>query len=223
MAPPELQQLDHGFGPGGAAVPLDQPRPEQVVARRPASELAPLLQGLAAGQCSWFVRQNVQVVLEVEDLLVPAVAALVLGDPPTVMPDLEAGGPQLHLDDAAGFDRHGVGIRFHLDAAQAVHLREADLRQVESLRRQGQQVLSLDAQGRADGLLPAGHGALLIRLARRQELGVQLRQVTGLGHRHPVVAPEPSGLALPAAGQFAPANWPSACACVCAWPSPATA
>ena len=95
-----------------------------------------------------------------------------------------------------GLDRHRVGVRLHLDAAQAVHRREADLRQVEPFGGQRQQVRPLDQHRRADALLAPRDGARLIRLAGGQELRIQLLQVARLRHRHPVVPPEPPDLAL---------------------------
>ncbi|HKH43626.1 MAG TPA: hypothetical protein VKM72_03090 [Thermoanaerobaculia bacterium] len=92
MDPPELEQPDHLLRPGLAPVALDQRLPEAVVALRPAAEPTPLLQRLAAGERAGLALQHVEVVLEIEDLLVPAVAPLVTGHALALVPDLHAGG-----------------------------------------------------------------------------------------------------------------------------------
>ena len=101
VRPAQLEQPDHRLRPGLAPVALDQRLPEAVVARRPAAELAPLLQRLAPGERAGLALQHVEVVLEVQDLLVAAVAALVAGDPLALVPDLDVRGCQPGLDRGA--------------------------------------------------------------------------------------------------------------------------
>ena len=85
-----------------ASVALHECLPVLVVADRPATSASPLLQRFAAGECAWFVLQHVQVVLQVEDLLMAVVRAHVASDAATLVPDLDAGWRQLHLDRHPG-------------------------------------------------------------------------------------------------------------------------
>src|SRR4028119_686700 len=78
----------------------------------PAPVLAPLLQWPGSGQGARLMAQHIQVVLEVQHLLAAAVAALVAGNPPPALPDLDMQRmhPRLHPAARPGGHRGGVGL-----------------------------------------------------------------------------------------------------------------
>src|SRR5215471_21668937 len=82
----ELKQLDHRSGAVLASMALHECLPVLVVADRPASSAAPLLQWFAAGECARFVLEYVQVMLQLEDLLMAVVRAHMACDAVTLVP-----------------------------------------------------------------------------------------------------------------------------------------
>src|ERR1700730_14026368 len=120
----------HGPGPSLPALPLGQPAPQPVVTLRPPALSSPLCQRRRSAQRAGLPVQHFEVVFQIEDLLQTAVAALVAGDPVAVVPELDRGGGDPRLDDRAGLQRHGVGVRPHLRASRLVDAREAYLGQV---------------------------------------------------------------------------------------------
>ena len=136
---------------------------------------------------------------QIEDLLQTAIAALVASDPVAVVPELDRGGGDPRLDNRAGLQRHGVGVRPHLRASRLIDAREADLGQVEGFGGQGQQMLLLSQQPRSDTLGLARHDPTLIGAAVLKQFPVQRRKIGRHRHRNPVVAAEVAHLALHAA------------------------
>src|SRR5262249_55622201 len=94
MLTSEPQQLDHRLRPKLTPLAVHKCLPHTVVARRPASSLTPLLEWLAASERTWLALEHVQVVLQVEQLLVPSVRARVASDAAALVPDLDAGRRQ---------------------------------------------------------------------------------------------------------------------------------
>jgi hypothetical protein len=87
----------------------------------------------------------------------------------------------------------------HPHAAQSIHAREQDLRQLEALLRQRQQMRALLDHRRPHYLAAPGYPTLLVFAASRQQLCVQLREIPRLRHRHPVVAAKVASLTFDAA------------------------
>src|SRR5205823_14697870 len=112
----------------------------------PASSTPPLLEGFAASERARLVLEHVQVVVQVEDLLMPLVRARVARNAASLVPDLDRGWRQLDLDRGTRCHWRGVRVGPGFDAAQPVDLAKAHLDQIEALAGQWQQVLAFDGQ-----------------------------------------------------------------------------
>ena len=116
----ELQEADHRPGAGRPALPRLEPRPELVITGGPAALGAPLRERRRPGQGTRLVHEHVQVMLEIEDLLLPAVAAGMGREALPVMPDLHPGRVDAGVDLRAGPEGNRVAVRAHHDAALAI-------------------------------------------------------------------------------------------------------
>ena len=172
------------------AVSFLQALPEPVEALRPASAFAPLLQRTRSRQRSRFLLQHVEIVLQIEHLLIATETALVPRHALPLLPDLDIGRQQFRLRTRARLQRRRVEVRAHLHAALAIHRRKTGLRQLESFRRQRQQMLAFDPHRLADRHRLACDPPLFVLLAATAQLFVQLFQVLHLRNRHQMVAAE---------------------------------
>src|ERR1035438_625290 len=128
--------------------------------------------------------------LQFQHLLVTSKTALMSRHQLPLLPDLNVGRKQSRLHLYPRLHRRRVPVRAHLDAALAIYLREANLRQLEAFPRQRQQMLALDFHRLAYLHRLACDTPLLVLLAALQQQCVQLRQVLHPRNRHQVVAPE---------------------------------
>ena len=112
--------------------------------------------------------EHVQVVLQVEDLLVTTVGALVTRDTAGLVPDLDRRRGEFDLGGRARQERRRIGVGPHLDTAQPIHLPEADLHQVEALTGHRQQILALDRRRLTHRLLASVDDARLVLAAAGQ-------------------------------------------------------
>jgi hypothetical protein len=134
----ESQHRNHRAGAVLLAVPLVQLRPQLVVAGGPATGRAPLRQWLRAGKCAGLLAQHVEIMLQIQHILAAAVTALVTGNQPPGVPDLDVQrmDPRFHPAARAGRDRVEVGL--DCNAALLVYNREYNLSQIKTFNRAGQ-------------------------------------------------------------------------------------
>ena len=102
--------------------------------------------------------------LEIEDLLLSPVTALVPRHAAACVPQLDDARVGLRLYLRAGRQRRRIRVRQHLHTAQSVHRREAGLRQVRAFRGQRQKMLALDHQASSYPLLAPGDHAPFVLL-----------------------------------------------------------
>src|SRR5439155_26367809 len=93
----ELEQIDHLPGPALFAVALHERFPYPVEAGRPRTGLALLLEWFRSRQCARLAIQNIQVMLQLEDLLLPPVTTLMPGHAQARMPQLDGAGIRFRL------------------------------------------------------------------------------------------------------------------------------
>src|SRR5881396_1444032 len=92
--------------------------------------------------------------------------------------------------ESAWLQRRGVAVRTRLHTALAIDHRKANLGQLESLRRQRQQMLALDPHGLADRVRFARDPTLLVGATSCEQKLVQLFQTLHPRNRHQMIAPE---------------------------------
>ena len=80
MAGAEFEQFDHLPCTLGSAMPQVQCVPQLIEGCRPSPRLPPLCQRSRAHQCARLLAQHVQIMLQIEYLLLSAVAAIVPGN-----------------------------------------------------------------------------------------------------------------------------------------------
>ena len=80
MAGAEFEQLDHLPRAFGSAMPQVQRLPQLIEGCGPSPRLPPLRQRSRACQCPRLLAQYVKIMLQIEDLLLSAVAAFVPGN-----------------------------------------------------------------------------------------------------------------------------------------------
>src|SRR2546422_4057189 len=188
LAQPE--KLDHGPCARLWAVPFPQALPQTVEAFRPAPAFAPLLQRTRSCQCARLALQHVKIVLQIEHLFVAGGTTLVSRHALSLLPNFDIGRQQLHPRLSARLQRRGVAVRTRLHTALTIDHRKANLGQLESLRRQRQQMLALDPHGLADRVRFARDPTLLVGATSCEQKLVQLFQTLHPRNRHQMIAPE---------------------------------
>src|SRR6266540_1642487 len=98
--------------------------PQSVEALRPTSRLAPLHERSRSRQRPWLLAQHVEIVLQVEDLLLTAVAAFMPCQAHAFMPQLNVISTHFGFYDRAWRQRNGVAVRSDAHATQAIHRRK---------------------------------------------------------------------------------------------------
>ena len=136
-----------------------------VLRRRPQASFAPRRQRLRPGQCTRLALQHIQIVFEIEHLLVTLRAALMKRDYAPFVANLNMAGVQPHLHRPAWLGGDRIEIRPHPHATQPIDPREANLRQLEALLSQRQQIGALLDHRCADRLTAAGYQPLVIIVA----------------------------------------------------------
>src|SRR5437773_9842452 len=169
LAQPE--QLDHRPRARLWAVPFPQALPQTVEAFRPAPAFAPLLQRTRSCQCTRLALQHVKIVLQIEHLFVAGGTTLVSRHALSLLPNFDIGRQQLHPRTSARLQRRGVAVRTRLHTALAIDHRKANLGQLESLRRQRQQMLALDPHGLAHRVRFARDPTLLVGATSCEQWG----------------------------------------------------
>jgi hypothetical protein len=190
----EVEQRDHLASAVLTAQAFDHPLPEQVIARRPSPLRTPLGQRRRACECAWLALQHIEIVFEIEDLLTLAIAAFMPCDTLATGPYLDIGRVGSDHRFRARMQRSRVGAGLDQHAALTIDDREADVGQVEALLRWRKQTFALSSQGASHRLCPAMNGPLFVFDRGGGKPLVQLREVPGAGHRHPVVAAEVADL-----------------------------
>src|SRR4051794_18432447 len=109
--PRQQQNVDHRASPFLLALALAQHIPELVVASRPSPLCPALLQRRRAGQRTRLLRQHIQVMLQLEDLLMPFIAALMPSQTPGLMPDLHICRIDPHCYLGAHWQRRRIEVR----------------------------------------------------------------------------------------------------------------
>src|SRR5438128_9009556 len=188
LAQPE--QLDHRPRARLWAVPFPQALPQTVEAFRPALAFAPLLQRTRSCQCARLALQHVKIVLQIQHLLVAVGTTLVSRPALSLLPNFDIGRQQLHPRSSARLQRRGVAVRTRLHTTLAIDHRKANLGQLESLRRQRQQMLALDPHGLAHRVRFARDPTLLVGATSCEQKLVQLFQTLHPRNRHQMIAPE---------------------------------
>src|SRR5207244_4586845 len=140
--------------------------------------------------------EHVEVVLEIEDLLMAVVRARMASDTASLVPDLDDGRRQLDLDGRPRRQRRGVRVGLGLDATLVIEVTKAHLREIEALAGHRSQMLALDRQRFANGLLTTANDAPQIFFAACQQHAIELLQVTRGGHWHQVIAAEVTSFAF---------------------------
>ena len=112
------------------------------------------------------------------------------------VPEFDRTGVHLGLHTGAGLERNRVKVRAHLHPSQTVHPRETDFCQIEPFFGQGQQMLALHLHRCPHPQRVTTDLQLLIVLAGRYQLRVQLFQVLRLGNRRPVIPPKIADFSL---------------------------
>src|ERR1017187_8219589 len=146
----EREQLDHLPRAWVFAMPFLQTQPQPVETLRPPSAFAPLPQRTRSRQRSRFLLQHVEIVLQIEHLLIAPETALVPRHALPFLPDLDISRQQFRLWARPRLQRRRITVGAHLHAALAVHRRETGLRQLETFRRQRQQLLAFAPQRLTD-------------------------------------------------------------------------
>jgi hypothetical protein len=85
---PHANQCNHGPRSALATMPQTHRLPQPIVTGWPSSLSPPLCQRLGAAQCAWLAFQHFQIVFQIQHLLCPAIAPLVLRDPLAVIAEL---------------------------------------------------------------------------------------------------------------------------------------
>ena len=97
------------------AVADHQLLPDPVIARGPTAPLPPLLERFASRQRAGLALQRLEVVLQIENLLKPAVAAFMAGDALSVVPNLDVTCVDFCLDFKAYSYRNRIEVGSDLD------------------------------------------------------------------------------------------------------------
>jgi hypothetical protein len=175
----QLQDADVMFGP--VACPM---LPLQRLAQfaEHGGQL-PAAENIGVIQSRWAALQAIEIVLRIEDLLVPAVAARVRGDE---LPAQHNVNPlDVNLDRHSlkgGRTRHAVAIGFIADHLILVDLGRLKDIGIKRLFRQGQGLVHLAREALANALALAGLDAVAVTQTARSQVDVQLGQV--LYRRH---------------------------------------
>jgi len=127
------QEVDEFLGPLHAAMPFLKALPQYVEAGRPAALRPSLNQRQGARQSAGLAPENVQIMLQLQEMLVPSVTAGMQRHAPVFLPYLHLGSSHHHSRLAAWAQRGGVMIGFDVYATFGVNLGPEEFAQVKSL------------------------------------------------------------------------------------------
>src|SRR5438309_7280087 len=120
----QQQRLDHGSGSILLAAALLQRLPKTIEARRPAPLCPPLLQRGRTRESPGLLGQRLQVVLQVQDLLLPVETAFVSGHTLPLVPDLHVRRVHFGLHFQAHRNGNRIEVGQHSHTSAPVHLRK---------------------------------------------------------------------------------------------------
>ncbi len=124
------------------------------------------------------------------------VAAFVTRHPASLVPDLNFKRHQLGHRTLAALERRRVPVRARTDATLLIHQTDSSFFELETLRRQWQQVLAFVLHPNTNRMCFAGDVTFLLLAATRQQVVVQLFPIRELRDRRPVIAAEVADLAF---------------------------
>src|ERR1017187_4015797 len=106
---------------------------QSMVTLRPQSAFPPLCERLRSDERAGLSLQHPKIMFQVENLLLPLVAALVARDAAALVPDFHVARIESYLDRLAGLGRNRIHIGPHSYTAEPVDARERDLGQLETI------------------------------------------------------------------------------------------
>jgi hypothetical protein len=194
-----LDHFHHRTGAVLLAVSGTQPLPKLIVASRPPPRLPPLRQRFGASERARLMSEHIEIVFEIEHVLTALMAALVPRDLAAAVPDLDMRRTDAHLHPGARLRRRRGEIGLHRHAAVLVDQRKDDFSEVESLGDARVQMRPLFCQQRANALCaPVEHPRFIFAAAGKQKF-IKRIDISHIGNRNQVVAPEVTAFALNAA------------------------